>query len=90
MKTMLEERISDWTAWAIGAIGAMAGALALMGKFIAAFFQSRIAQLEKQLAEYVAFADQRAADMVEKHAECIEKHHQAEIRLAKLEAITKP
>lgn len=76
---------ADWTAWAIGALGAMALALVGMGKFIASIFTTRIAQLEKELKDYVLFANNRAKDMQDAHKECEQKYHETEIRLALLE-----
>lgn len=76
---------TDWTAWAIGALGAMAIALVAMGKFIASIFTTRIAQLEKELAEYVIFANNRAKLMQDEHKKCEEQFHETQLRLAILE-----
>lgn len=76
---------NDWTAWAIGALGIMATALVGMGRIIMGISTTRITQLEKQLADYVIFSDNRAQEMNAAHAECIKNHHDAELRLAALE-----
>jgi threonine dehydrogenase-like Zn-dependent dehydrogenase len=55
----------DWTGWAIGALGTMALAIVGMGRIIMGISTTRIAQLEKQLADYVIFADNRAQKMIE-------------------------
>ena len=78
---------TDWSSWILGVIATLGLTIAAMGKWIADFYVTRIAKLEKQLADYIAFADNRAQQLVDHNYECIEKHHQAEIRIAQLEAV---
>ena len=75
----------DWTAWILGALGAMAAAVATLGRFIAGLYATRITQLESQVNKN----EESITAMEAKHADCLEKHHQAELRIATLERESK-
>lgn len=90
---MSEQPPADWTAWLLGALGTMALTIAGLGKVIKDFYASRVAQLEKVVAdgqlrfdEYVKSSDAKMQEIVSKHETCMKAHMDARVELAALVA----
>lgn len=68
----------DWTTWIVttllAAVTTMVGTVVFLAKLIESRYTTEIKELKSGLL-----------DMAVKHADCLQKHHEAELRLARLE-----
>ena len=74
----MAETSTDWTAWVITTIGAafstMVGTVVFLAKLIESRYVTEITELKQEVK-----------GLSEKHEECTQGHHLAELRLARLE-----
>ena len=84
----------DWSSWIIttimAALSTMVGTVVFLAKLIETKYLTEIRELKEEFKTYRAYADNHRHELEVRNEKCMEEHHQAEIRLAKLEAITKP
>jgi hypothetical protein len=79
----------DWTAWIIttimAALSTMVGTVIFLAKLIESKYVSEIRDLKNDFKDYKIFADKERQELTVKHAQCMEDHYEAKIRLARLE-----
>lgn len=76
---------TDWTSWIITT--AMAGLTTMIGTvvFLAKLIESKYVEEVKRGNTEIAHLSEKLDKQATAHAECMQLHHEAELRLAKLE-----
>lgn len=76
---------TDWTSWIITTV--MAGLTTMIGTvvFLAKLIESKYVEEQKRGNAEIAHLSAKLEAQVAKHEECMQLHHEAEVRLARLE-----
>lgn len=76
---------ADWTAWIITTVTAALGTMVTTVVFLAKLIESKYVQEVKRGNDEIMAVSAKLEAQIIKHEECMQKHHEAELRLAKLE-----
>ena len=75
----------DWTNWIITTVMAALGTMVGTVVFLAKLIESKYTQEVKRANEEITSVSAKLDAQTKKHEDCMDLHHKAELRLARLE-----
>lgn len=86
----MSEQTPDWTTWIIttllAGVTTMVGTIVFLAKLIESKYVREVSDLSKALIQTNLDHKAEIQSIIEKHEDCLRKHHEAELRFVRLES----